>query len=50
MVNEALVAMGQCCGMSYLKMYEQYMLSQSIQKEKLTNCLPYETDSTTAIL
>ena len=27
MVNEVLVTTGQCCGMCYLKMYEQYMLT-----------------------
>ena len=33
------------CGMSYLKMYEQYALLV-----KLTTYFPYETDSRTAIL
>ena len=49
MVNEVLVKAGQCCGMSYLKMCEQYALLINL-KEKLTTYFLYETDSRTAIL
>ena len=36
MVSEALVATRQCCGLSYLKMYEQYTLFINL-KVKLDN-------------
>jgi hypothetical protein len=49
MVNEVLVTTGQGCGMSCLKMFEQYALLV-ISEEKLTTYFPYDTDSRTAIL
>ena len=39
-INEVLVTVAQCCGMSCLKVYEQYTLLVNL-KEKLTHYLLY---------
>ena len=49
MVNEVLVKTGQCYGMIYHKMYQQYALLVN-SKEKLTTYFSYKTDSCSTIL